>query len=356
MLINYDISDKILVISEDITSGKGGVVTVVKTLSKYYEQFNYIPSTNQKGKLSKLYTFSKCIILLLYNLTIKRIKIVHIHGASYGSFLRKSILILICNIFRVKIVYHIHSGAFKDFYNKHNYLGIIDKTLNSVDVLIVLSENWHKYYAAIATKPEILVLNNILLPPKEIVKHKIKYPLQAVFMGVITEAKGIFDLLSVFAKNKEIFEKKIVLTIGGVGNIEKLEKIIQEGDLKDMVVYEGWVTDKEHLFNKSDIFILPSYYEGLPMSILEAMSYGLPVISTNVGGIGEIVHNNENGVLITPGNKTQLKEAIIEIIDNPSLISSMGTKSQEIVKSFYPETVIPILDEIYKQLLGDNKK
>ena len=100
-----------------------------------------------------------------------------------------------------------------------------------------------------------------------------------------------------------------------------------------------------------DVFVLPSYNEGLPISILEAMSYNLPIISTKVGGIPEILKNEYNGYLINPGDLIALENAISALINNPSKRKLQGKRSGEIVKSFLPEQVIRQLDYLYKELL-----
>lgn len=108
---------------------------------------------------------------------------------------------------------------------------------------------------------------------------------------------------------------------------------------------------KIQIINEVDAFILPSYNEGLPISILEAMSYNLPIISTSVGGIPEILKNGYNGFLIRPGDKKALKNAILTLINNPSLRKEMGKHSQEMVQPFLPTTVEGQLRTLYKELL-----
>lgn len=103
--------------------------------------------------------------------------------------------------------------------------------------------------------------------------------------------KGIYDLLDVLSEHREEFLNKLEFLFGGDGDVEQVQAIIKEQNLNNIAKYQGWVSGikKERLLNQADAYILPSYNEGLPISVLEAMSYSLPIISTTVGGIPEIL-------------------------------------------------------------------
>lgn len=175
-----------------------------------------------------------------------------------------------------------------------------------------------------------------------------------IFLGLVTESKGVFDLVNVIAENKDKYRNRIKLLIGGNGKIEKLTNLINEYEISDIVEYLGWVTgnDKSKILNKADVYILPSYVEGSPVSILEAMAYGMPIISTNVGGIPELVKNNENGLLIEPGNLKQIEKAIDWFVMNPEFIKTYGAVSELIVQKYLPASVVKQLIEVYQSVLS----
>jgi glycosyltransferase involved in cell wall biosynthesis len=129
--------------------------------------------------------------------------------------------------------------------------------------------------------------------------------------------------------------------------------LISQYDLGQLVEFVGWVggEKKTHLLQQCDVLILPSYNEGLPISILEGMSYRMPIISTPVGGIPEIITTNVNGVLVTPGNCDEIFAAIMRYISDRSLIATEGQKSAEMVGEYYPEAVQRHLEQIYSKLL-----
>jgi len=353
--IKNEVSQKVLVISPSIKKPSGGIAVVVKTLSGYYETFNYIASTSSKNPLIMMWYFSLCIIKLPYFIFIKKIEIVHIHGASYGSFVRKMILINIFRVFKVKIIYHIHGAEFKLFYEKFNKFGIIKKTISKVDVLIVLSDSWKDYFSKITNKNKIFVLNNIVQNPTFKKNYVSQNTINFLFLGIIGDRKGVFDFLKVIIENKIAFENRIILHIGGNGDVDRLMEVIHNEHIEHIVKYKGWVSgnEKKKLLSMCDVYVLPSYNEGLPISVLEAMSYGLPVISTNVGGIPGIISNGNNGFLVAPGDKEAILKSVKYFIDNPDDIKRMGQNGKAIVKDFYPEHVIPQLENIYKILRED---
>jgi glycosyltransferase involved in cell wall biosynthesis len=143
--------------------------------------------------------------------------------------------------------------------------------------------------------------------------------LHLLFLGDICKEKGIFDLVDVISNNYSVFDGTVVMHICGLGNVTELMSVVAENKLDNVVKYEGWVSGKKKidLLNLCDIFILPSYYEGMPISIIEAMSYRMAIISSAIGGIPELVRNNYNGCLITPGDKDAILNSVSFFIDNP---------------------------------------
>jgi glycosyltransferase involved in cell wall biosynthesis len=153
----------------------------------------------------------------------------------------------------------------------------------------------------------------------------------------------------VIIENKEKLEGRAMFYIGGKGETEKLIRIIHKNNLNKIVKFIGWVSGKKKIecLNKTDVFILPSYYEGLSISILEAMSYGLPIISTCVGGTPEIVEDKKNGLLIDPGNKLQLLDAIFYALKNQKELQNYGVVSKRKVTKNLPANVKKELLKLY---------
>lgn len=350
-MIKKEISKSIVTVGCDYRCTKGGISTVLESYSKIYSPFYFIASSTCNNLLINLLCLIKSAILLLFKCCFPKTKIIHIHTASNNSFRRKSILIRIAKFLNKKVVLHIHGGGFKDFLE--NNKKSVSNTISKVDVIVVLSLFWETYFKDVFPNKKIITVPNIVEEPiKNIIKIKDKECVQFIFLGLICDAKGIFDLIDTIKLHKNYLTGKFKLHIGGNGDVERLCKLIELFELQDIVLYEGWV-DKEkkaELLSNSDVFILPSHTEGVPISILEAMSYGLPVISTCVGGIPEIVENNVNGYLFQPGNKEQLFDCIIKFLGGEKTNHNMSQHSLKRVTPHLPHNVAMCLEKIYEDL------
>lgn len=352
-----DLSSKILTVGPDYRNHRGGVGAVIDVYSKYFEVFNFIPSHKNGPAVYKSFVFMLSLIRLTFALlSDRKIKIIHIHGASYGSFYRKYIIFIIGRyIFRKKIIYHIHGGGFKKFNESRNRLSklLIKNLLASADIVICLSQSWMEYFRQNFNFKKLVILPNIIDFPKIKSDPSPHAVMTLLFLGLICREKGIFDVVEVIAKNKGQFRTRMKLFIGGNGEVRQLTELIGRHQIEDMVEFLGWISDdrKVNVLNNSDVYILPSYDEGLPVSILESMSYGKAIIATKVGGIPEIVKNNMNGLLIEPGNQEQLTEAIDVFLKNPELMEKYGSSSIRMVQKYLPDSVLNELSEIYKSIL-----
>ena len=125
------------------------------------------------------------------------------------------------------------------------------------------------------------------------------------------------------------------------------------------VDFPGWVQNdaKDKLFRESKLFLLPSYTEAMPMSILEAMGYGLPIVSTNVGGIPQLVKHGYNGYLYAPGSIDEMSSSIICLLQDEDKVLNFGKNSFDIIKNDYSlgkhiENII----RVYEEIINENEK
>ena len=345
---------KILMIGPGRKS-QGGMATVI---NNYYDagldkkvNIKFISTMEEGSKLKKIFVLLKA--LLIYILTFN-FDILHVHMSSRTSFYRKSIFINISKFFGKNVIIHMHGSEFKEFYDnecnesKQKYIRHI---FSKVDKVIALSEEWADYLKKICDEEKIQVIyNSVTVPPKELSKNYQKNII--LFLGRLGKRKGIYDLIDIIPDLiKE--DKKIIFNILGDGEIDDVRNLCIKRGLSNNVKVFGWLIgeEKEKLMRESTIFTLPSYNEGMPMSILEGMSYGLPIVSTNVGGISKQVINYENGFLISAGDKQMLKDSLIKLIKSESLKKRMGDKSFEIVnQKFNINNVMTELLELYENI------
>lgn len=356
-IIDRGISDRILMTGDYYKNNHpGGISAVISYWSAHFENLQYYPIYKSGGRLTKGWWFlTSYARLLLRMASDPRVKIVHQHTAADGSFWRNSQITRLCKAFGKKVIMHVHASRFKDFFNEASpkQKEQILKTLNSVDLLIVLSESWMEWFSSIGiSKSMMTVLHNITPEPVSVPDAAVKDgKTHFLFMGEIGPRKGVFDILKAIAEHREQAEGRMELRIGGNRNEKQLLETIAAGRLEDIVRFEGWVSGEKklQLLNWADVYILPSFNEGLPISILEAMSHGCPIISTPVGGIPEVV--TDNGILVTPGNSDEIWEAMYAYVSDPSRIEAEGKTSLEAVRSYLPKSVMAHLREIYLKIL-----
>lgn len=346
----------VLFVGPNYKNRKGGIASVLGLYAmELKNDFNYCPSIFFQSVYLSSLLFPINLFLIAFKLSLKKeLKIVHIHGSHGGSFIRKYIIFKMAkSIFKKKVVYHVHSSHFHKFNDKGSK-GLkrrINTFINKSDLLIVLSEEWQNYFSSNFDPIHVQILENVVLKQESIYEENKHSYLKMVFLGRIGDRKGIFDLIETLKQHVDITRSKIELIIGGDGEIAKLKNEIRESALN--IKYVGWVKghEKDALMKNSDIFVLPSYDEGLPISILEALSFKKPVIATNVGGIPRIVKHEQNGFLIEPGNKEQLWKAIKCYIENPKLLKTHGLKGFEIVQDYFPDKALSKLNSMYEPLL-----
>lgn len=357
MTIPKEVASKVIMSGDYyLNNHPGGISAVVKYWSDRFEVFQYYPIYKIGGKPVKAWWFISSYIRMAFRMLFDRnIRIMHLHTAADKSFWRNSDLVRLGKLFGRKIILHIHASRFKDFFNESTsrQKEKIIKTLNSVDRLIVLSESWKEWFISKGIdERSVTILHNIAPEPETIPSAQSDDgKTHFLFLGEIGKRKGVFDIIRAIAGHRNEADGKMELKIGGNRNEEELISAIKSNSLEDIVSFEGWVSGekKVRLLNWADVYILPSFNEGLPISILEAMSYGCPIISTPVGGIPEVV--TDNGILVAPGNAEEIWNAMCRYICNPALIEKEGQISLMNVKPYMPDSVISDLNGIYLNIL-----
>jgi len=188
-----------------------------------------------------------------------------------------------------------------------------------------------------ATRPPEDVRNEFGISPSDKV---------IIFVGRLEHVKGIARLLKVANSLSNRFQNLKFLIVGDGPLRSKLSKYSNPH-----IIFTGWRNDVADLINASDIFVLPSISEGLPMSILEAYALAKPVIATNVGVISDLVINSETGLLVSPENDKRLEEGIVHLMQNPGIAHEMGVAGQmNVVANYNWDSVIESYERLYVAL------
>lgn len=347
------IQEKVLNVGPDYHFPNGGIAKLINTYSKIFDEFNFVPTMRapEQGKESKFKTFSRMVKGLLsmsYKIVFKGCNIVHIHTASGISFIRESLFLYLASFLGAKTIFHMHSGSLVEFYESHPKF--VSRCLNKADRVITIAKVWEEFLRKKGHK-NIVTIGNPINIPTRLGQNENKV-LKVLFLGLICDNKGIWDILEMIKAHRDELIGKMKLTVGGNGEIEKLKQFVATNQLEDLIEYAGWIDDnmKPEILSATDIYLQPSYKEALGIAILEAMSYKIPVIASNTGGIPEIVHHGENGYLVQAGDRDGLHDALEKLIMSKGQRVIMGDKGYEIAKAFYPNAIKTKLINLYSYL------
>lgn len=349
-------SARVLMVGPD-RSLRGGIVTVVDGyfhagLADCCAAFSYLGTGVGSNLLSKSLAFAR--VLPFYERTLRDFDIVHLHISAKGSFWRKSMMAAMAKRAGKKVILHEHSGEFaRDFETGgDSYREKVRTVFNGVDRVVVLSEEWRDYFAdnVMLDSEKLKVLHNgVPVPAKPCspCSHK-----NVLFLGRLDSNKSP-DVLLRASKDVLATFPGMRLVFGGNGNLEHYKTIAYELGIADRCDFLGWVSgeDKERLFERSGIYCLPSKNEAMPMSLMEAMAHGVPVIATRVGGVPQLVENGIDGLLMDVDDVAALSRLLVKLAGSTELRTELGLAGRKKIElSFSINTAIDRLVGIYQNL------
>jgi glycosyltransferase involved in cell wall biosynthesis len=269
-------------------------------------------------------------------------------GGHLGFFEKGSVAVIASWLGR-PVVFCPRSGLVRDEVNRSRFMrGLIPFVMKRCSKVICQGDQWKQFYVALTGLPEDMfevVLNWIdtsqyRMPSCRM--HGRGDPVNILYMGWLERYKGIFDLIEAAALAKsESKDVRYVICGRGAESQAAREhaKRLGVGDLFD---FKGWVVgqEKTKVLVDADIFVLPSHSEGMPNALLEAMSSGLAVIATRVGGIPDIIRHNENGLLVDPRRPEQLAEAIRFYLRNENRRAEVGRAARATIESRHDIRII----------------
>lgn len=176
-----------------------------------------------------------------------------------------------------------------------------------------------------------------------------------LFVGRLEDGKGLIDLLSAFEEIAPRHDTRLL--IAGDGPLaDELEDEIEHRKLEQSVELLGFRQDVPELMKGSDVLVLPSYREGTPRVITEALAAGLPVVATDIAGIPEQVTDGETGVLVSPGDTTALQTVLESLIDDPEMRTQLANADQSDLEKFSVDRSQAEIRRLYRDLFDDHSR
>ena len=324
---------------------KGGVLTLSISLIEYCKNndinvkiINTLKNSFEKNSLIfNLKIGLKRVFILIGLLKNEKISgVILFTGANY-SFLERILMCLFCKIFKTKSTLVIVDGFFFNVLNYNIfYKSIIILLLKFPNKIVATGSKWVDLFKKLKVNKNKITSLYYWLPKNFEIKN---YPKTAhtnslinfVFVGWLVKEKGINEIMKAIIQLKD----KYFFNFTFIGNgplYTYIRNEIELNNLQNFVFLKGWLTDAEYMkvLDESDIFVLPSYAEGFPLSLIEALAYGLPCIVTDVGGVTDSVINNKNGFVIRTNNSDDLYLAMLKYLKNINLLSIHSVESLKI--------------------------
>lgn len=323
----------------------GWLETEVEQLGIKFFANKYFSNSLNPVRVIKAYLETKKVIKEF------RPDLVHCHSSAAGAYGRLAIRN------KIKTLYTAHGWGFNigvPFLQKWAAI-FIERYLSKYCIKIICVSDFVKNLGLkfrIASEDKFVVVKNGVSIKEKSINSVVK-KIKIIFVGRLAEPKDpLFLLKAISGLSNELKEKIEVLIIGDGPQKNSLENFIEIEKL-DFTSLLGSLPREEIFVNlkESDIFVLISKWEGLPITILEAMSCGLPVIASEVGGIPEAVDKN-CGILIKNSEINELSLALFQLIQNKELREKMGINAQEKIKEkFLVERMLTKTSDVYKQVI-----
>jgi glycosyltransferase involved in cell wall biosynthesis len=339
--------------------GMGGVRAVVRGYldGGLFERYRcvYVATHRAGSAWVKTTTALKAWLKVAVYLRKLDAPLVHVQTASRASFWRKSVVCLMARWAGRPYLLHVHGGEFMQFYEEESG-PLAQRFIRSIfahaALVIALSDEWGKRLLRVCPTATVEVLHNaVALPDTAGLPRLADRDPTLLFLGNLGRGKGTYDLVRAFALVAARFPR-LKLVCGGVGCVEEVRQLATQLEIRDRVLCPGWLNPerKSAELASGTIFILPSYAEGMPMALLEAMSWRLPVIATPVGGIPQVVRNEVNGLLVAPGDIDGLAAAITRLMKDPALRERFGAAARATIEAgFSLEEALEHLSTIYRR-------
>ena len=354
---------------------KGAVPMVNRAfISGLSDKYNFCPF-NMKRKYGKtelsnlnlvnLLYFFKHYIIWIMTILIYKPDLVHYPITSYWN-LEKSLLFLSTAKFLgvKKVVGHLHGGAFDLFWQKLNPLRkkISLKLFSKLNSIIVASYYWKDFFENNGIKITVNIVNNPIDRDFEMRMselHSGNNNEKILFVGSLGKRKGVYDIIEVCKSINRQFTITAVGSEERKNDLYKIRNLTKEFKLSPKIRIikseKMKLEDKVNFFGNSGIFLFPSHNENFPLVIIEAACSGLAIITTRVGALPEFFEHNKSVIFVEPGNIKQIKEAVIDLLENPEKRKRLGKEARKVfLEKLSRKKIMESLNNVYQSVLREN--
>lgn len=336
------------------TTGKGGIASVIQNWTSELEKrgipMDVYHSTSDSHEAVRVYEIAQFARFLNRMRSGPRPSLLHVHIGSGHSFARKAVYLTVCHALGIPTIIHLHAGMdLVAFYERHArqrrlFLAFLKRAAR---VIMVTEKNQAGINKWTDHSLRIHTLYNAPKPSDIPTKQRpVSGRTTVSFLGLFIRAKGIWELLDAAEMIHASVESAHFVLAGDGPDYKELSAEVERRKMDSYVTLPGWVKGKEKLtiFEQTDIFCLPSHSEGFPVSLVEAMSMGVGIVVSEVGGIPEAITDGEHGLLIPPKDPAALAQALITMLQDPQLRKRLGQAAKKRATEHF--SVEGIVDEL----------
>jgi glycosyltransferase involved in cell wall biosynthesis len=357
---------KILIVHREFHEA-GGIGSLYTALKK---QFTIVTNHLEVGsridethRLKKIIRLVRDYIRFFFEIRKGRYDIIHINPTlDFKSTIRDGLFIVMARPFCKKLIVHFH-GWFPWFEQKiiGKRLRLFKRVYGRADVFIALSLHVKTKLSEWGFTQQIISIPNAFdvtmiedFNFEEILEKRLNNTQKDIlFLSRIHKEKGIFEMLQAMPGITEALPQARLI-VGGDGEDFELVKQRAASMKKDSIVFLDYVkTDKKaSTFSNASLYVLPSYSEGMPITVLEAMAFGLPVVVTRVGGIADFFENKKHGFMIEKAYPEEIAKAILLLLTDKELYASISRHNYRYAKDHFQSTIVAKkLEKLYKAVV-----
>lgn len=280
---------------------------------------------------------------LFATILFRHVSVVHINTSMVPrAYWRDLAYLLVAKLLRARVLWQVHGGKLPSrFFGSRTMAAFLRWTLGLPDAIVVLAKVEQDSYRRFLPHQHVLLMPNAIDYQPYVgvptVRSREEYPLRLVYVGRLAREKGLYESFQALRLAAEL-GVDARLTIGGQGPEEaRLRRYAQALGIASRITFAGPVfgAEKVKLFSQADVFLLPSYSEGLPYALLEAMAAGIPVVATPVGAIPDVVSHGTHGFLVPVRDGKSLAEAIAALGSNRDQLTWMSRACRRRVRAAY---------------------
>lgn len=317
----------------------------------------YLTTAIEEHGWRKLAVAASAFLRFFFLLLRGDVGLLHVQGASRGSFWRKLAFMRLARFFSVPVIFHLHGGEFRQFVDQSLHPASrarVVAALAECRLILCLNEEVAAWLRTrIVGVPVQVMPNPIDLRAQPVCS--VQRELSVLFLGRLEEEKGVFDLLEAFAAVSQQLPG-IRLTLCGEGSArDEVQRKAGQKGISSLVSFPGWVGGdaKADFLRRAGVFVLPSYAEGMPMAVLEAMASETPVVATRVGAVADMLEEGACGFVVSRGDIAALGEAIHVALTNNERSRVMAQRAAARVREVYAaDVVVSRLRQCYSELSG----